>query len=74
MRLELNKKYELPYIEGKPVFWLHTIESFLYRKSYVVHLTITDKPGISTLRFSTHPSEDDVMRLYIDRYIKHKFV
>lgn len=74
MKLELNKKYELPYIEGKPVFWLYTIESFLYRKSYVVHLTMDNKSGISTLRFSTHPSEDDVMRLYIDRYIKHKFV
>ena len=74
MKLELNKKYELPYIDGKPVFWLHTIESFLYRKSYVVHLTIADKPGISTLRFYTYPSEEDVMRLYIDRYIKNKFV
>lgn len=74
MRLELNKKYELPYIEGKPVFWLHTIESFLYCKSYVVHLTIEGKPGISSLRFSTHPSEYDVMKLYIDRYIKNKFV
>ena len=74
MKLEFNKKYELPYIEGKPVFWLYTIETFLYHKSYVVHLTIDGKPGISTLRFHTHPSEDDVMMLYIDRYIKNKFV
>ena len=64
--------YKMSDLEGKPTFWLYKIESFIYIKSYIVHLTRDDRPGIFTLRFRQLPYLEEVARKYVDIFIKKK--
>jgi hypothetical protein len=72
--LEENKTYQIYNIEGQPIYWLHKVESFMWQKSYVVLLQIEGENCYHTLRFRHHPTGNDVANLYIDRYLKKKFV
>ena len=69
-----QKIYQLYNIEGRPKFWLNTIERFLWIKTYIVQLQIEGDNCIRTLRFRTQPSTEDVANVYIDRYLKKKFI
>ena len=46
----------------------------MWQKSYVVLLQIEGEHCYHTLRFRHHPTGNDVADLYIDRYLKKKFV
>lgn len=74
LRLEENKTYQIYNVEGEPIYWLHKVESFMWQKSYVVLLQIKGEHYYRTLRFRRHPTGNDVANLYIDRYLKKKFV
>ena len=71
-KMVFDKTYEMSGLKGKPKFWLYKIESFLYIKSYVVHIVRDGKPGISTLRFRRLPTPEEVANKYIDIFIKKK--
>lgn len=71
-KMVFDKIYEMSGLEGKPKFWLYKIESFLYIKSCVVHITRDGQPGISTLRFGQIPTPEEVANKYIDIFIKKK--
>lgn len=72
-KIVFNKTYEMSGLEGKPKFWLHKVDSFLFVKSYIVHIVRDDKPGISTLRFRQLPTLEEIANKYIDIFIKNKF-
>ena len=74
LRLEENKTYQIYNVEGEPIYWLHKVETFMWQKSYVVLLQIKGEHCYHTLRFRYHPTGNDVADLYIDRYLKKKFV
>ena len=74
LRLEENKTYQIYNIEGQPIYCLHKVESFMWQKSYVVLLQIEGEHCYHTLRFRHQPTGNDVANLYIDRYLKKKFV
>jgi hypothetical protein len=74
LRLEENKTYQIYNVEGEPIYWLHKVETFMWQKSYVVLLQIKGEHCYHTLRFRHHPTGNDVADLYIDRYLKKKFV
>ena len=59
-KIVFDKTYEMSGLEGKPKFWLYKIDSFLFVKSYIVHITRDDQPGISTLRFRQIPMSEEV--------------
>ena len=71
-KIVFDKTYEMSGLEGKPKFWLHKIDSFLFVKSYIVHITRDDQPGIYTLRFRRIPTLEEVANKYIDIFIKKK--
>lgn len=72
-KMVFDKTYEMSGLEGRPKFWLYKVESFLFVKSYIVHIVRDDKPGISTLRFRQIPTPEEVTNKYIDIFIKKKF-
>ena len=41
-KMDFGRTYQMSHLEGKPTFWLYKVESFLYVKSYIVHLTRDD--------------------------------
>ena len=71
-KIVFDKTYEMSGLEGKPKFWLYKIDSFLFVKSYVVHIIREDQTGISTLRFRQLPTIEEVANKYIDVFIKKK--
>ena len=71
-KMVFDKTYEMSGLEGRPKFWLHKVDSFLFVKSYIVHITRDDQPGISTLRFGHIPTPEEVANKYIDIFIKKK--
>lgn len=71
-KMVFGKTYQMSELKGKPKFWLYKIDSFLYVKSYMVHITRDDQPGISTLRFRQIPTLEEVANKYIDIFIKKK--
>ena len=71
-KIVFDKTYEMSGLEGKPNFWLYKIDSFLFVKSYIVHITRDDQPGISTWRFRQIPTIEEVANKYIDIFIKKK--
>lgn len=71
-KIVFDKTYEMSGLEGKPKFWLYKIDSFLFVKSYIIHITRDDQPGIYTLRFRRLPTPEEVANKYIDIFIKKK--
>ena len=71
-KMVFDKTYEMSGLEGQPKFWLYKVDSFLFVKSYIVHIVREDKPGISTLRFRQIPTPEEVANKYIDIFIKKK--
>ena len=74
MKMELDRTYYNYGAYGNLKFWLDKIESFLWIKSYVVLLQIGDETCYHTFRFKKHPSTNDVLNKYYERYIEKKFV
>lgn len=66
--------YKLIVDETYCEFHLYNIETFLWNKSYVVHLKRDGENCYHTFRFRRHPSYYDVEDMYIRRYIKKELV
>lgn len=72
MKLEIGKTYKIKDQIGSILsVQLYKIESFLWQKSYIIHIQ-GNFPGIRTLRFKHLPSLDDVLHKYIKFYIIKK--
>ena len=71
-KMVFDKTYEMSGLVGRPKFWLHKVDSFLFVKNYIVHIIRDDQPGILTLRFRHIPTPEEVANKYIDIFIKKK--
>lgn len=73
-RIEQGITYKLLVDGVYCEFYLYNVESFMWRKSYVIHLKRDGENSYHTFRFSHQPLYFEVEDMYIRRYIKHELV